>query len=241
MLNFTTVPAFNPYLNNVWQSPSFPPSSSISPSILPHILAGRDSFASRLYFETISLAVQSLAGTTPVSFAFAQSMFRFKMRYASRTQLLGVLSGVLNTLLQGTSSFGGGAVFEMRDIKAAIVGEVERGGAREEEFLSTWEVERYLRTRWRLGIDSQAVRVWPASLGSADGVGVAGLFAPTMVPGFVGIEEVILNAEPLVERLKPAALSIGEGPRWHLGDIDDAVQTFLHENNVSSSRTPPFK
>ena len=178
--NLTT---FDPYLNNVWQSGLAP---SFCPSILPHILAGRDSFASRLYFETVSLAVRSLSGDAP--YHFVQAMFRFKLRYASRTQLSSLLSGVLNTLLQGTSSFEG-EVYDRKDVKAAIVSEVERGGAREEEFLNTWEVERYLRTRWRLGLDSQAVRVQPASEYASDGsipASVLSLFAPTVVPGFVG-------------------------------------------------------
>jgi hypothetical protein len=102
-------------------------------------------------------------------------------------------------------------------------------------------VERYLRERWRLGIDSRAVRVQPASEYISDGsspANVLNLFAPTVVPGLAGKEQLILNADPLVEKLKPAAVSIGEGPRWHMSDIDAVVQTFLQENEVGGSEFP---
>jgi hypothetical protein len=128
----TTAPTFNPYLNKVWQSA---PTLSVPPpceDMVPYILAGRDSFASRLYFETISLAVRSLRGDAP--YHFAQAMFRFKLRYASRSQLFTLLAGVLNTLLQGTTRPGEGDAYERQNRKAAIVGELERSGAREEEF-----------------------------------------------------------------------------------------------------------
>lgn len=240
----TNLPTFNPYTNNLWQTP---PSNSLAvacASIVPYILAGRDSFASRLYFETISLAVQSLRGDLP--YHFAQAMFRFKLQHATRTQLFGKLASVLDTLLQGTTNVADGAVDygKLEDVQKKIIQEIEQKGARKEEFLSTWEVEKYLKRRWRLGLDSRMVRVQPTAMqhtsAGADSSSIMSLFAPTIIPGFQEKEQVIMSAGPLVERLKPAAMTIGEGPRWHLGDIDSIVQTFLKGNNWGGSTEPAF-
>lgn len=219
--------AFNPYLNDIW-TPSLSP---LTVSIVPYILAGRDSFASRLYFETISLAVRSLSGSIP--WTFAASMFRYKLHFATRSQLFGVLAGVLNVLLQGTSNVGQGYSSEKTyeeegRVKRAIVGEIEKRGRKEEEFLSTWEVETYLGSRWKLGVDSRAVRMGNQGLSG---------FAPTLVPGFEEREQTVLSAEGLVEKLKPAAMTIGEGPRWHLSDIDEVVKRFLGDNNKRGAET----
>lgn len=67
-------------------------------SAIPCILAGRDSFAAILYFETISLADRSLQGEAPTK--FANSMFRYKFHYRSSAHIRTVLDGVLNILLQ---------------------------------------------------------------------------------------------------------------------------------------------
>lgn len=222
---------FDPYINNLWQPPS---TSPLATSVIPYILAGRDSFASRLYFETISIATRSLSGDLP--WDFAQSMFRFKLRYASRPMLFRVLASVLDMLLQGTTRIvSGGKLADYGDVdvdchvKDSIVTELERGGRKEKDFLSTWQVERYLKERWALEVDSQAVRV--------QSQGNVIVFAPTFVPGFVEKAQVILNTGTLLDRLRAVSVTIGEGPRWHLTDIDSIVQTFLQENSVGHLAT----
>jgi hypothetical protein len=88
----------DPYINTFWTPPITP---DMDNSIVPYILSGRDSFSSRLYYETINLAVRSLKGEAP--WEYAASMFRYKLQYASREQLFGVLAGVLEMLLLGTN------------------------------------------------------------------------------------------------------------------------------------------
>jgi len=117
--------------------------------------------------------------------------------------------------------------YEDGRVKRKIVGELERRGRREKEYLSSWEVEGYLGGRWGLGVDSRVVRV-----GGARGMGWMSGFAPTLVLGFEEREQVVLNAEVLVEKLKVAAMTIGEGPRWYIGDIDGVVRSFLLENKA---------
>jgi hypothetical protein len=52
-------------------------------------------------------------------------------------------------------------------------------------------------------------------------------FASTIVPGFAHSEQSLLDAQSLVERIMLGAVSLGEGPRWHVSFLDSAVQTFL--------------
>ena len=250
----------NLYLNNIW---TLPPSSSSDTSAIPYILAGRDSFAARLYFSIISSAVHSLRGTLPPT--LAQSFFRYKCRYVSPSRIQSVVDGVLNMLLHGTSQARaptggvsglgpvhrawGGEDDEVR-VKRAILSEVEEMGETEDEFLATWDVEKYLKTKWRLAIDSTTVRVKPRAVvpeeclnavsglgdfggnlvGSGDGdIGVI-MGAPTMIPGFEHSCQRIWDAGSLVERLLDVAVTIGEGPRWHYKQIDSVVEAFLVEN-----------
>lgn len=113
-----------------------------------------------------------------------------------------------------------------------------------------WDVERYLKTKWRLAIDSQTVRVGAraafsgedanSGLESENGGGrfhkaerrwenvVMG--APTMIPGFTHSSQKIWDAGRLVDRLLDVAVTIGEGPRWHYKQIDSVVEAFLVEN-----------
>ncbi|KAH6713202.1 hypothetical protein BKA61DRAFT_71816 [Leptodontidium sp. MPI-SDFR-AT-0119] len=259
-------PNANPYLNNIWTHP--PPSPSDA-SAIPYILAGRDSFAARLYFSIISSAVHSLRGSQPHT--LASSIFRYKARYVPQLQIQSVVDGVLNMLLHGTSQAiradGGalssgmgprpgdgewdGGVDEKR-VKRAILREVEEGGEREEEFLGSWGVERYLRSKWRLVVDSRSVRVGGRVVGYGGdedlgfgstrggllegGRGEEGAImgAPTMIPGFTHSSQIIWDAGRLVERLLDVAVTIGEGPRWHYKKIDMVVEAFLVEN---ASRT----
>ncbi|KAH7350768.1 hypothetical protein BKA65DRAFT_593657 [Rhexocercosporidium sp. MPI-PUGE-AT-0058] len=254
----------NPYLNNIW---TLPPPSPSDTSAIPYILAGRDSFAARLYFSILSSTVHSLRGSQPPT--LASSFFRYKARYVAPLRIQSVVDGVLNMLLHGTSqarSADGGTLLGMGPgpgecngdeyqmmVKRAIVREVEEGGEREEEFLATWGVERYLRSKWRLVLDSRTVRVGARAVGNGsdedlgfgDGSGMGSFLgservqesvvmgAPTMIPGFAHSSQVIWDAGRLVERLLDVAVSIGEGPRWHYKKIDTVVEAFLVENRVT--------
>jgi len=226
-------------------------SSNDGSSAIPYILAGRDSFASRLYFETIVLAVKALRGEA--SKEFLSSMFQYKLRYTNSKKILAVVSGVLNVMLHGTSqdpkhgNVGENVFQAIQDddqaIKSAIVDTVVAEGGSESDYLSSWEVERYLREKWSWRIDSNTVRVQlhvsekeatfdhtnSMVRGSPGGLAV---FAPTMIPGFPSTDQIILNAQSLVEMLSNAAVTIGEGPRWHFAQVDHAVQNLLSENNL---------
>lgn len=210
---------------------------------IPYILAGRDSFASRLYFETIVLTVAALQGERPRE--IVQSIFRYKMQFANSSKILGCLSKVLNLMLHGTSQnpnrSGGEDMFqgssETRETtKKAIMRIIGSQGSTESDYLSSWEVEQYLRNRWSLGIDSKAVRVHPFGAESLNPSHPRGelqrplSYAPTIVPGFSGPEQIILDVQPLVEALSRVTVSIGEGPRWHFPQVDHIVQCFLAEN-----------
>jgi hypothetical protein len=89
----------DPYRNYLWGS--LQNSSTDGTGALPYILAGRDSFASRLYFEMIVMAIRALRGEEPRD--ILDSMYRYKRRYANFDHILGVTSGVLNMMLHGTS------------------------------------------------------------------------------------------------------------------------------------------
>ncbi|KAL2071692.1 hypothetical protein VTL71DRAFT_12927 [Oculimacula yallundae] len=249
----------NPYLNNIWASP---PASRSDVSTIPYILAGRDSFAARLYFSIISSMVHSFRDS--YSPGPATSFFRYKARYVPQNHSQAIIEGVLDMLLYGTSqvrSIDGGvlaigpgdgqyndSVSEMR-VKEAILKEVEQEGMKEEEYMATWGVESYLRTKWRLVIDSKTVRVRGrgtsafsgfqverlgrgGSSGSRDEQQTVVMGAPTMIPGFEHSSQKIWDADGLVERLLDVAVSIGEGPRWHYKQIDSVVEAFLNENRT---------
>lgn len=212
-------------------------------SAIPYILSGRDSFASRLYFETIALALRSLHGELPRS--FANNIFRFKMQYTKSHKIRAVLESILNMLLYGTCSFKEVSTETTENgegdkiIKTSIVQQLESSGRSEHEYLSTVDVEQYLKKKWRLAIDSGTVRVQQSALLSLNGDEKSGSTAlddgnpkmvfPTLVPGFVDHSPSVWNVETLVEKMKSSAVTIGEGPRWHITDIDEAVEGFLVE------------
>jgi hypothetical protein len=233
----------DPYRNTIWTPPISP---DMDNSIVPHILSGRDSFSSRLYFETINLAVRSLQGEAP--WEFAASIFRYKLQYASREKLFGVLAGVLEMLLLGTNQVKEGGVpqrevEENGAVKAGIVGQILAQGGSESEYLSSWEVEWYLNDRWALDLTSTSVRIQRRRIQELEDDSEPGLqsgrvnyspsrFAPTVIPGFFSPDQIILNSEGLIEALKMAALTIGAGPRWHVTSVDNAVTAFLRQNNA---------
>jgi hypothetical protein len=243
----------DPYLNyRVWGLP-LQSSSMDGTSAIPYILAGRDSFASRLYFETIALAVRVLHEDPDGG--IANSIFRFKFRHATSSQVRRVVDSVLNMMLHGTSQIKEKVMLadELDDvgIKAKIVRELERIGVSEPDFLTTWDVDRYLRDKWKLAIDSHTVRIQPRGLMAAPhspsifenalGSNTASkessnLMAPTMIPGFTHAAQAVWDAQALVVRLKLAATTIGEGPRWHHADIDAAVEDFLEERRAEGQR-----
>jgi hypothetical protein len=239
----------DPYRNYLWGSPQN--SSTDGTSALPYILAGRDSFASRLYFETIVMAVRALQGEG--SGNILDSMYRYKRRYANFDHILGVTSGVLNMMLHGTSQdpkenpkavrFSELDGPQESAMKAAIAQEVVMHGSSETEYLNTWNVERYLRDKWGLGVDSTIVRTPLRALEAhsdhfSSAVDVAQSasgnpipFAPTMVPGFAHSEQSLFDTQSLVERIMLGAVSLGEGPRWHVSFVDNAVQSFLQHHS----------
>jgi hypothetical protein len=244
--------SFDPFLNySLWGRPTHSSSADVN-SAIPYILAGRDSFASRLYFETVVLATQALRGEAPRE--ILNSMFRYKLHYSNITKILAAVSGVLNVMLHGTSQDPGrseDATFfqflqdDDEAVKAAIVGEVIAEGSSESDYLTSWQVEGYLKSRWSLGVNSNAIRVHPHALPGAAGASSntipeqwifnnAPSFAPTMIPGFLSAEQTIYNAHSLVKRLSKSCISIGAGPRWHFTKVDFAVQSFLAEGYTTS-------
>jgi hypothetical protein len=238
------------YNYGLWGIPSHA-SPTDGMSAIPYILAGRDSFATRLYFETIVLAIQALRGEAPRD--ILHSIFRYKFRYVDSKTILSILSGVLNVMLHGTSQVSSHSGTEKLSqfiqeddeaVKAAILSDLESERGSASDYLSSWEVEGYLKNRWSLGIDSNAVRVHPLALldvgsqpsktGAELGMfNYSPMFAPTPQPGILSPEQTILNAQSLVERLSRKTVTIGGGPRWHVKEVDLAVQEFLNENYAS--------
>ena len=233
----------SPFVNyGVW---GIRPQHSRGSSIIPYVVAGRDSFASRLFYGSIVRGLQSLRGEGPPEDAYR--IFRYKFRYLNPTQIQAILDGVLDTLLHGTSRPNGvdgedmnpGEVI-MSGIKTRIVREIELLGGSEGEYLSTWDVERYLTTKWRLSLDSNWVRIKPAAMVVAEGdiepAIVSGIydkyesFAPTVIPGFSQPKQVVWDVSELVENLERLTITIGNGPRWHHKDFDAAIEAFLKEN-----------
>ncbi|EPE28624.1 hypothetical protein GLAREA_09745 [Glarea lozoyensis ATCC 20868] len=233
----------DPYINTFWTPPITP---DMDNSIIPHVLSGRDSFSSRLYYETINLAVRSLKGEAP--WRYAASIFRYKLQYASREQLFGVLAGVLDMLLLGTNQVKEGGVPQRvvdgdGAVKDGIIRQIVAQGGSEDQYLPSWEVERYLRERWAFTLDSSSVRIQQRRIQEFEDGPEPSLpyeragfdptsFAPTVIPGFPAASQVILNSERLLDELKKRALTVGAGPRWHVTSIDDAVNVFLRQNNT---------
>lgn len=210
-----------------------------------YIIAGRDSFAARLFYETIVRGLRSLRGEGPAEDAYR--MFRFKFAYKNPAQIRSLLDRVLNKLLHGTSQIpireleaeNAQKVDELA-IKSRIIRDIETMGGSEKEYLTSWDVEHFLKNKWRLSLDSNWVRVRRlAIVGAQDGNASTTdsglydkfeLFAPTMIPGFSQPKPVFWDASSLVEKLEGLAVTIGQGPRWHYKDVDTAVETFLEEN-----------
>jgi len=234
-------PTMNPYTNyGIW---GLRPQHDRT-SIIPYVIAGRDSFASRLFYSSIVRGLRSLRGEGPAEDAY--KMFRFKFRYRSPEQIQAQLDRVLNVLLHGTSQIIGesreakSSEEETLRVKAQIVREIEMLGGSEEEYLSTWDVELYLRNKWRLSLDSNWVKLQPLNLlakpGGMDSTLESGIYdkyellAPTVVPGFPHTKPAVWDVSNLVEKLEGLTVSIGEGPRWNYKDVDAAVEAFLEEN-----------
>ena len=219
--------SFSPRLSycGVWTGFS---SDSSSPSgttnnILHYITAGHDSFAARLYWNSLTWAFRSLRGDEGFPIDFAKSMFTYKMRYSTPQQVLTVIAHVLNQMLLGTSditfnpsrsweAFAGqrtlpdpsdsGAV-ETNAVKNAIHRDIIQDGGMVDDYLDTWSVERYLANRWGVVVDSSTARHAQRSS--------------------------VMDVNPLLESLTAAAVTIGEGPRYPKAEIDMAVQSYLTE------------
>jgi hypothetical protein len=222
--------SFSPRLSyGVWNGFS---SDSSSPSgttnnVLHYITAGHDSFAARLYWNSLTLAFRSLRGDEDFPIDFAKSMFRYKMRYSTPQQVLMVIAHVLNQMLLGTNditfdpsrsweAFTGqrtlpdpsesGAV-ETNAVKNAIHRDIIQDGGMVDDYLDTWSVERYLANKWGVVVDSSTARPSQRSF--------------------------VMDVNPLLESLTAAAVTIGEGPRYPKAEIDSAVQVFLTETHCT--------
>lgn len=237
---------FNLHRNHLWGIPAH--SSTDGRSAIPYILAGRDSFASFLYFETMVMVVRALRGD--ISGEILGSVFRYKRRYASFDHILTVATGALNMLLHGSSQDPkrgrialpkpqSGAPDESI-MKAAIAKDLLLNGISETEYLNTWEVERYLQDNWGLLIDSRSVRAQPRALLEArqNPSTFPKLprkpyrLVPNLIPGFSHSEPGIFQSKFLLEKIILGVVSLGEGPRWSVSYIDGAVQSFLNERNT---------
>jgi hypothetical protein len=214
-----------------------PPWTQQGPSVLPYILAGRDSFSAHLYFNTIVFAFRVIRGEPDYADAGAY-FFRHKLRYGRRARAMTVIGGVIDLMLGGgnridtTTAYPHPSIPEdgqQRDIsddeiKALIKTDLESEGEQESDYLSSWEMESYLTDRWRLTLDSTSVRRLPTALGR--GSSDPRRFAPTMVTGW-GEEDRVRDTRDLVERLKYKAVSIGDGPRWSKKNVDEVVNGFF--------------
>lgn len=220
--------SFSPRLTyGVWTgfSPDSPSPSGTTNNVLYYITAGHDSFAARLYWNSLTLAFRSLRGDDSID--FAKSMFRYKMRYSTPQQVLTVIAHVLNQMLLGTSditfnpsrsweAFVGqrtlpdpsesGAV-ETNAVKNAIHRDIIQDGGMVDDYLDTWSVERYLANRWGVVVDSSTARHVQRSS--------------------------VMDVNPLLESLTAAAVTIGEGPRYPKAEIDMAVQSYLMETHCT--------
>ena len=236
----------DPYTSTIWTPPIKPP--DVDNSIVPHLLSGRDSFSTRLYYETINVVVRSLQGEAP--FEIAARVLRYKLQFKTRSTILGVLAGVLEMLLLGTNQIKQGRIpqSELENegrIKACIGDLIAAEGKKESGFLTSWEVERYLRERWSLSLDSHSVRIRRSTMeeiGTFSNTSEANSegrrpdysstdFAPTVVPGFSQSDQILLNSDGLIDMLKLEAVSIGAGPRWYNKSVDGVVRAFLDQNN----------
>jgi hypothetical protein len=232
----------NIHHNHLWGIPKN--ISTDVTSAIPYILAGRDSFSSFLYFETMAMVGKALRGETFEE--ILNSVLRYKRRYATFTQVLDVVTEVMNILLHGTSQSPkakSGApgpeasLPDRRRVKSAIAKEIASMGTPEVEYLSTWEVELYLQDKWGFLISSHSVRISVhSSIGTRPHTASLSTypnhlrqFAPHIVPGFANQHEKIFEARILIEKLKVGAVSLGEGPRWHISFVDHAVRSFLTE------------
>jgi hypothetical protein len=195
-------------------------------NVIHYITAGHDSFAARLYWNSLTMAFRSLRGDEDFPIDFARSMFRYKMRYSTPQQVLTIIGHVLNQMLLGTSGITfaelrtwdasvdrrtlpdpseTGAV-DTNAVKNAIHRDIIHDGGLVDEYLDTWAVERYLVDRWGLVVDSSTARPLQRRL--------------------------IMDVNPLLEKLTAAAVTIGEGPRYPTAEIDTAVQSFLTERDA---------
>jgi len=222
---------FSPRLGyyGVWTgfSSGSPSPSGTTNNILHYITAGHDSFAARLYWNSLTWAFRSLRGDEDFPIDFAKSMFRYKMRYSTPQQVLTVIAHVLNQMLLGTSditfnpsrsweAFAGqrtlldpsesGAV-ETNAVKNAIHRDIIQDGGMVDDYLDTWSVERYLAKKWGVVVDSSTARHVQRS------------FA--------------MDVNPLLESLTATAVTIGEGPRYPKAEIDMAVQSYLTETHCT--------
>jgi len=215
---------FSPRLGySVWSDAPFQSSSHrATNNVLHYITAGHDSFAARLYWNSLTLAFRSLRGDEDFPIDFAKSMFRYKIRYSTPQQILTVIGHVLNQMLLGTSDFSfdesrtadifagqktldaseTGAV-ETDAVKNAIHRDIIQDGGLVEDYLDTWAVERYVADRWAVLVNSSSARLLQSNL--------------------------VMDIGPLLERLAATAVTIGEGPRYLIRDIDTSVHSFLME------------
>jgi hypothetical protein len=123
-------------------------------------------------------------------------------------------------------------------VKKAIVEEVRTLGHSGDDYISPWNVERYLGDQWKLVIDSNSVKIQQRmdrpnqglSSSASEQIDSSYMLAPTFIPGFPSTGQRLLSVGPLLQKLTAMSVTIGEGPRWLIADVDAAVDEFLQSS-----------
>jgi hypothetical protein len=209
-------------------------------------VAGPNSFALRLYKDTITLSIRILQGEISIP-GFIPSLMRYRFRYEKSDNYVTRASNFLERLslqdsAMDTENESGIILFSpshpvMNSVLRVtmyqdLVQEVGSVG----EWLDPYNTQLHLQNRWGLKLTASTARLSATSKrqqGEIRGNSEAGQFVSFYDPGsglsdsFVEESSPVLPAQSLAESLIRKSVCFGEGPRFYKGNIDPTAAEFL--------------
>jgi hypothetical protein len=225
-----------------------------------YLVAGPDSFALRLYKDTIIMSLRVLQGEISVP-GFISSLMRYRFRYEKFDNYVSDASNFLEGLslenpahaakrMQNTQNkssivlFGPTHPVMTSVLRTMMYQDMVQEVGSVSEWLDPWNTQLYLQDEWGFKLTASTAIFSPISTYQNGKRGTsfeAGQIPSTSELSYIFSHEVmnnstedsspILPAQPLAESLIRKAVCFGEGPRFYKDNIDATAAEFLARMN----------
>jgi hypothetical protein len=279
-LGFTTPFEFSTLFSSTAPNPTYSKIGNFSPRLTYGILtncfpshlwshyqiSGPNSFATRIYMETLMMIILALQGQMDLP-GFIPSAFRYRFRHDNPSDFISLATNQLasmsispphdnNSPEEKLVLFGPEDPVMTDRIRGKIYEEIEEREGDLKEWLDPWDTQEHLSRKWGLQLTYSNVRV--SSLPPSwdlppDDIFLAANSDPNMLEpwgkranlavddfGIPKSSDLVFNAKPLAMKLIQESVCFGEGPRFFKRNIDDAASSFLGNVIIDSSLALPI-